>query len=64
MAAGREGLHKDPASAEGTIVSSSAEVTAYWHTMLPNTPMPLAILELLTPPAGISPSPFYSLQIS
>uniref|UniRef100_A0ACD5ZJ07 Uncharacterized protein n=1 Tax=Avena sativa TaxID=4498 RepID=A0ACD5ZJ07_AVESA len=52
MVAG-EDLHTDPMSAaEGTVVSNSAAVTAYWHAMLPNTPMPLAILELLTPPDG------------
>lgn len=35
------------ASGEGAIVSDSATATAYWQTMLPNTPMPPAILELL-----------------
>lgn len=51
MAAGG-GLHKSSASAEGTIVSNSAAITASWEKMLPNTPMPSAIIELLSPPAG------------
>ncbi|XBJ07071.1 uncharacterized protein [Aegilops tauschii subsp. strangulata] len=51
MAAGG-GLHANSATAEVTIASNSAAVTAYWHTMLPNTLMPSAILELLAPPAG------------
>jgi hypothetical protein len=29
-------------------------VTAYWQKMLPHSPMPTAILELLNPPTGIS----------
>uniref|UniRef100_A0ACD6ABQ2 Uncharacterized protein n=1 Tax=Avena sativa TaxID=4498 RepID=A0ACD6ABQ2_AVESA len=52
MVAG-EDLHTDQMSAaQETVVLNSAAVTAYWHAMLPNTPMPLAILELLTPPDG------------
>ncbi|KAF0904302.1 hypothetical protein E2562_033271 [Oryza meyeriana var. granulata] len=29
-----------------------AEVTTYWKTILPNSPIPSAILDLLTPPSG------------
>ncbi|MDD1107035.1 BURP domain-containing protein [Klebsiella pneumoniae] len=45
-------MHTNLATAEVTIASNSAAVSEYWHTTLPSTPMPLAILELLSPPAG------------
>ena len=45
--------HANLPSADGTIVPNSASTAiAYWQTMLPNSPMPSAILELLTPSAG------------
>ncbi|KAM3196261.1 hypothetical protein ACQJBY_072114 [Aegilops geniculata] len=46
------GLRTSLVSAEETIVSNSGRVIAYWQTMLPNTPMPSAIQDLLTPTAG------------
>ncbi|KAM3196260.1 hypothetical protein ACQJBY_072115 [Aegilops geniculata] len=45
------GLRTSLVSAEETIVSNSGRVIAYWQTMLPNTPMPSAIQDLLTPTA-------------
>lgn len=38
-------------------------VTAYWQKMLPHSPMPTAILELLNPPTGISLSLSLSLML-
>ncbi|XP_048544225.1 BURP domain-containing protein 9-like isoform X1 [Triticum urartu] len=47
------GHHTNLASAEGIVISSSATaLTEYWQTMVPNSPMPLAILELLLTSTG------------
>uniref|UniRef100_A0ACD5Y023 Uncharacterized protein n=1 Tax=Avena sativa TaxID=4498 RepID=A0ACD5Y023_AVESA len=45
-------MHTNSVRAEETIVSNMARITAYWQTMLPNTPMPSAILDLLTTTHG------------
>ena len=62
MAAGG-GFHTNSATAEVTMASNAAAVSEYWHTMLRNTVMPLAILELLAPPAGLSLPPSLYLTL-